>query len=259
MGPNSSRGLTYLLVLGAVGALIYAVYNTNRSNRAKAPAYDSTSLNNGTTANVSTDTSLFVTSPAAVHVDSLHRTVNGNLAKGVSSSAAANNGAGVSELTNYSTQKVRRPLSSSSEIITTEDPSLTDKNSSVIDPIASSTKTRVTSKGVHVSKHFKKKQKFNPGSEKGDFMVVAGNFASKDNADALIIKLKKMGFGKAEIVKLDNSSTLHVIAGNYSYKGGAEAALRTLKAHKVAAFVKKKSGDVYKSTTPISTASVRPS
>lgn len=258
MGTNSSRGWTYLFVLAAVGTLIYAVYITNSAKRTKSPAYDSASLNNGSASNVSNDTSLYLTSPAALHADSMNRSVTGNLAKGVSS-AASSTVAGVSELTNYGTQKVRRSVSSSPEIITTEDPSLTDKSPSISDPIASSTKTRVTTKGVHLSKHVKKKQKFNPGSEKGDFMVVAGNFASKDNADALIGKLKKMGFAKAEIVKLDNSATLHVIAGSYSYKGGAEAALRTLKAHKVAAFVKKKSGDIYKSTTPSSTASVQPS
>ncbi len=257
MGTNSSRGWTYLFVLAAVGALIYAVYITNSAKRTKSPAYDSASLNNGSASSVSNDTSLYLTSPAALHADSMNRSVTG-MAKGASS-AASSTVAGASELTNYGTQKVRRSVSSSPETITTEDPSLTDKSPSVSDPIASSTKTRVTTKGVHVSKHVKKKQKFNPGSEKGDFMVVAGNFASKDNADALIGKLKKMGFSKAEIVKLDNSATLHVIAGSYSYKGGAEAALRTLKAHKVAAFVKKKSGDIYKSTAPISTASVQPS
>ena len=254
MGTNSNRGLTYLLVLGAVGALIYAVYSTNRANRVKSPAYDSSSLNGGV-ANVSTDTSLLITSPAALHIDSFHRAATGKLAK-VESSVASSAAAGVSELTSYGTEKVKRSRSSSPEIITTEDPSLIDRNSSISDPIAPSGKTVVRSKSVHAVKHAKKKQKFNPGSEKGDFMVIAGNFASKDNADALIAKLKKMGFAKAEIVKLDNSATLHVIAGNYSYKGGAEAALRTLKAHKVAAFVKKKTGDVYKSTT---TASVQPS
>ena len=258
MGQNSSRSLTYLLVLGVVGGLIYAIYNTNKSRRAKSsPAYDSTSATNGSSNVSSTDTSLLVTSPAAMHIDSTQHSITGHLAKGVTNAVASAN-----EVTNYGTEKVRKAMTSSPEIINTEDPSLSDKSvTGSSDPIASSTKTKVTSKGVHAAKSHHAKQKFNPGAEKGDFMVVAGNFASKDNADALVTKLKKIGFAKAEIVKLDNSATLHVIAGNYSYKGGAEAAVRTLKTHKVQCYVKKKSGDVYKASnpTPAATATSQPS
>ena len=241
MGPNSSRSLTYLLVLGAVGALIYAVYNTNKSrNRLKSPAYDSATGNTNVS---STDTSLLLSSPAALKVEAGRQQVANTLG-----SAAAGTAAAASELASYSTEKVKKAVSNSPEIISTEDPSLVDKSLLGSDPIASSAKTKMRSKSV--KKHSVKKHKFDAGAVKGDFMVVAGNFASKDNADAQVAKLKKIGFAKAEVVKLDNSATLHVIAGNYSYKGGADAALRTLKAHKVAAFVKKKSGDIYKASNP---------
>ncbi len=238
MGPNSSRSLTYVLVLGVVGVLIYAVYNKNKSTRSSSPAYDNTTT--GGSANVSTtDTSLLVTSPAALQS-------TGTLSKGLTTGATSTTGA--TELKSYSNEKVKKAVSTSPEIITMQDPALSDQSLVSSDPIASSTKTRGTSKSV--KKHSVKKHKFDAGSQKGDYMVIAGNFASKDNADAQVAKLKKLGFSKAEVVKLDNSATLHVIAGNYSYKGGADAALRTLKAKKVAAFVKKKSGDIYKASNP---------
>jgi len=250
MGPNSSRSLTYLLVLGTVGGLIYAVYNTNKSRRLKSPAYDTTATTGGAANVSSTDTSLLVTSPAALRTDN---SVTGTLSKGLSA-AAATTAAAASDLKSYSTEVVKKATTASPEIIATQDPATVDNSltGTSSDPIASSTKTKVTSKSVHSAKakHSVKKHKFDAGSEKGDFMVVAGNFASKDNADAQVAKLKKLGFAKAEVVKLDNSATLHVIAGNYSYKGGADAALRTLKAKKIAAFVKKKSGDVYKASNP---------
>lgn len=239
MGPNSSRSLTYVLVLGVVGVLIYAVYNKNKSTRLSSPAYDNATT--GGPANVSTtDTSLLVTSPAAL------QSTGSTLSKGLTSGAIST--ANATELKSYSTEKVKKAVSTSPEIITTQDPALSDQSLVSSDPIASSTKIRRTSKSV--KKHSVKKHKFDAGSQKGDYMVIAGNFASKDNADAQVAKLKKLGFSKAEVVKLDNSATLHVIAGTYSYKGGADAALRTLKAKKVAAFVKKKSGDIYKASNP---------
>lgn len=267
MGPNSSRTFTYVLVLGAVGALITAVYNTNkqRSKAAKSPAMETTA---GVSSNISTDTSFVGTSPAALtgaahSVGAGLSSVAGAAANGVTG-AAASTVAGAAELANYSTKAVKKAVAASPEIISTEDPSLvsSDKNSVSSDPITASAKAvKVTSKAVHAKKHGVKKHKFDPGAEKGDFMVIAGNFASKDNADALLAKLKKLGFAKAEVVKLDNSATLHVVAGNYSYKGGADAALRTLKSKKIQAFVKKKSGSVYKvsNPTPAAPAASKPS
>ena len=94
----------------------------------------------------------------------------------------------------------------------------------------------------------KAKEKFDAGLSAGDYMTIAGSFASKDNAEALVAKLKKMGFNHAEAVKMENSANTYTIAGYYKFKGGADAAVRTLKANKIPAIVKKKSGDIYKTT-----------
>ena len=62
------------------------------------------------------------------------------------------------------------------------------------------------------------------------------------------MKLKKLGFAKAEIVKLENSANVNVVAGYYAFKGGADAAVRTLKANKIDGFIRKKSGEIFKAT-----------
>ena len=77
-------------------------------------------------------------------------------------------------------------------------------------------------------------------------MVLAGSFASKDNADALVAKLKKLGFTKAEGVKFESSANTQVVAGYYGFKGGADAAIRTLKKSKIDAILKKRTGTIYK-------------
>ena len=61
-----------------------------------------------------------------------------------------------------------------------------------------------------------------------------------------------------EAVKLENSANLYVIAGNYEFNGGAEAAVRTLKAEKLDGFVKKRSGEVYKAIAPTVTPKAAP-
>jgi hypothetical protein len=89
-------------------------------------------------------------------------------------------------------------------------------------------------------------------------MVVSGTFSSKDNADAQVAKLKKLGFAGAEAVKLENSASTYVIAGYYAFKGGADAAVRTLKANKIESYAKKRTGEVYKPSSTPAKPAVKP-
>jgi hypothetical protein len=100
--------------------------------------------------------------------------------------------------------------------------------------------------GIASSEKGKSDYRFDVGNDNGEYMVIGGSFASIDNANMLITKLKKIGFSKAEAVRFENSANLYVIAGRYEFIGGAEAAIRTLKANKVDSYFKKHSSDVYK-------------
>ncbi len=118
---------------------------------------------------------------------------------------------------------------------------------------------KLSSKGkspkVAATKASTKPKYYTTAGDKGDYMVVAGSFTSKVNADAQVTALKKGGFKFAEAVKMGNSVNNVVIAARYPYRGGAEATVRDLAKKKIKAYVKKKEGDVYKSeaatTAPI--------
>jgi SPOR domain len=219
MGPNSFRNLTYLAVLLVVGALIYLVYSSSKNKKSLNPSLENATL--GTY----TDTlgSLAGTSMAALPIDSVKNSIDGQLLTAGTTAATA--------VTSLSGSK-----GSKSEVkeVITEQPSEGGG-----DGIAAAPKKPVA--------------KFDAGNGTGEFMAIAGSFASKDNADLLIAKLKKIGFAKAEAVKLENSANLYVVAGNYEFNGGAEAAVRTLKANKVESYVKKRSGQVFKVAPTVST------
>ena len=239
MGPNSFRNLTYAAVLLVVGSLVYLIYQSSKKKREKVnPDIESTAglgNFNDTLNSIAGASTTTLSSSAAALGDSVNSAVDGQL---LSAPAAA------------------RPSSAkgySSGVSDVKDVTVTDPGSIV-------GKTTTTAKPKSpAAKPAAKPAKFDSGTgEKGDFMVVAGAFASKDNAEGLVAKLKKMGFAKAEAVKLENSSSTHVVAGFYAFKGGAEAAVRTLKKNKVEAFVKKRSGDIYKSATPAAKPAAKP-
>jgi SPOR domain len=249
MGPNSFRNLTYLAVLLVVAALIYLVYSSSKNKKSLNPSVENVSL--GTY----TDTlgSIIGSSTAALSIDSVKNSIDGQL---LTSGATA----ATTVATNLTHSKGSKP--EVKEVIT-EQPSVGGDG----DGIASSEKAKVTAKGIKkplAAAPKKPVMKFDAGNGVGEFMAIAGSFASKDNADALIAKLKKIGFSKAEAVKLENSANLYVVAGNYEFNGGAEAAVRTLKANKVDSYVKKRSGQVFKApvvtpkAAPAKTAAAKP-
>jgi hypothetical protein len=236
MGPNSFRNLTYLTVLLVVGALIYLIYSASKNRNRLNPSIDNTTLS-GYGDSLS---SMVGSSVAALPIDSVKNTIDGALIDGTSSLAAAP--AALAKGASAVASEVK-------EVVTSEPISTTSTGPD--DGIASSEKGKanvpkkgvtVTSKGVTAPT--KPQAKFDPGKG-GDFLAIAGSFASKDNAQGLVAKLKKMGFTKAEAVKLENSPNVYVVAGAYDFKGGADAAVRTLKANKVESYVKKLSGDIY--------------
>lgn len=239
MGPNSFRNLTYLAVLLVVGALIYLVYSSSKNKKSLNPSVENETL--GTY----TDTlgSLSGSSTAAFPIDSSKNSIDGQLLSSGTSSPSA-----YSDDTKGSRTEVKE--------VVTEQPSLGGG-----DDISSSEKAKVNVKSGKKAAVKKALPKFDAGNGTGEFMAIAGSFASKDNADVLVAKLKKMGFVKAEAVKLENSANIYVVAGNYEFNGGAEAAVRTLKANKLDALVKKRSGEVYKvipAVRPKSVSSFRP-
>lgn len=234
MGPNSFRNLTYVAVLAVVGALVYLVYQSSQKNKRLNPGVENTNALgdfNDTLGSISG------TSSAALDgMDTFSNSVDGSYISNSTPSSPAT----------YSSDR-----SNGSEVkeVTAEEPgSISGSgNSNSGDGIYSSEKKTVNSKSIKKTPA-KAKEKFDAGTTTGEYMTIAGSFASKDNAEALVVRLKKMGFKYAEAVKMENSANTYTIAGYYKFKGGADAAVRTLKANNIPAIVKKKTGDIYKST-----------
>lgn len=242
MGPNSFRNLTYAAVLLVVGSLVYLIYKSSRNKNKLNPAIEASS-------GLSTygDTSATLAG-ATLTPDLTTTSQDGQLISGAATTSPS---------TEASPSAYNSKSKSSDEVkeITAEEPGSLSGTASSNAIASSEKKVNVKSGGSSssdkgekmsiASKGVKTKAKFDAGSIKGDFMVVAGAFASKDNAAALVTKMKTMGFTKAEAVKMENSSNTYAIAGYYEFKGGAEAAVRTLKTNKVESLVKKRSGEIY--------------
>ena len=232
MGPNSFRNLTYAAVMAVVGILVYLIYQSSQKSKAKRAelAAQTADLNSGVSTLGDTLGSL-TTSPSAAlgsGVDAAGSTLNG-ASNALTTSPAAKSGAS-NDVKNVTVEDVTS-LTGSGGVPTSSSKTATKKPQSP-----------ATKKAQPV--------KFDAGAGTGDFMAMAGAFASKDNATALVAKLKKLGFAKAEIVKLENSANVNVVAGYYAFKGGADAAVRTLKANKIDGFIRKKTGEIFKATPP---------
>lgn len=245
MGPNSFRNLTYAAVIAVVGALGYLVYQASKKKQRVNPSVETT-----TPMSDYTDTLGSISSPSTAMLpeETSRNTVDGNIVGNNTTSPSG-----------YSTSTPKTSRTEVKDIVADEPDDLSKSSlSGDDDGISSSEKRTVTAKGVKKAKSSTKpKEKFDPGASSGEFMALAGSFASKDNADALVAKLKKLGFTYAEAVKMENSANTYAVAGYYKFKGGAEAAVRTLKVNKIPAIVKKKSGEIYRSapspTKPVST------
>jgi len=249
MGSNSARNATYLLILGLLVGLGFLVkrkvdqsklatstLESTPSTLSNSPALSDTSYSLSTSAN-----------PTSMHYDSTHNSLDGKVVS--------------SKPTSYSEKSIKGKAKHESIAAN----SMMDDNAlSTAEPLSVATTTpKVTSKGIHKKavgtvvhskgvKHTVVTKKDN-ATAKGDFEVIAGTFASADNAKALVAKLKKLGYTKAEAIKAENSMNTQVIAGKYKYKGGAEAAVRTLKKDKIDALIKKKLSVLLKAETVTST------
>ena len=79
------------------------------------------------------------------------------------------------------------------------------------------------------------------GSNEGDYMVIAGTFGDKTNADVLVKKLQDAGYTNAGSHLFDRKKYNVVIADRYEELSQAKAAARMLKKeHGIAAYVKRK-------------------
>jgi cell division septation protein DedD len=240
MGPNSFRNLTYAAVLLVVSSLVYLIYKSSKNKNKLNPAMEAAAASGLSTYG---DTSATLAG-ATLTPDLSTTSQDGQLVSG----GAASLPSSTASPSAYNSKS--KPSDEVKEITAEEPGSLSSTGPS---DIASSekkvnVKSGSSSKGEKMSiasKGIKAKAKFDAGSTKGDFMVVAGAFASKDNAASLVTKMKSMGFAKAEAVKMENSANTYAIAGYYEFKGGAEAAVRTLKANKVESLVKKRNGEIY--------------
>jgi hypothetical protein len=244
MGPNSFRNLTYLAVLAVVGALVYLIYQSSKKKRERLnPSIETQGLNgySDSLSSIAGSSTATLPSSAAMPGDTIGNAVDGTL---MSSPAGGNSGNATS-------------LASDVKDVTVNDPGSIVGTSGTSTKAGSKPKSpATTAKGATGAA---KPAKFNAGDGKGDFMVVTGAFSSKDNAEALVAKLKKLGFASAEAVKLENSASTYAIAGYYQFKGGADAAVRTLKANKIAAYAKKRSGEIYKpSSVPAKPVTPKP-
>ena len=72
----------------------------------------------------------------------------------------------------------------------------------------------------------------------GPYMVMAGSYLLKENAEKMRSKLKSMGFSQAEIVVFPASEYHSVVAVRYSSESKAQAAASELKRKGIDSFVK---------------------
>jgi cell division septation protein DedD len=275
MGPKTARTLTYSLVAGCLFSLMFLVKKSAQQKKANTvdtviPSSESalgkvdastTTIGSPAAAasNVSTAPENMTTAPAGAA---------GSMASGTAPAHGANHSATAipttGTATTFSTSSKAPDAGRASDLnskgvndevnVTMETPNtenLIAAPSSTASAKKVSAKSKVNSKkgGKAVAAKAKPKYTHTPG-DKGDFMVLAGSFASKDNAEALCAKLKKMGYKFAETAKFENSGNTEVIVAKYPYKGGGDAVVKALKAKNVPAYVKKKSGDIYKKDAP---------
>ena len=95
----------------------------------------------------------------------------------------------------------------------------------------------VVPKKVEEKKPAKKATSSSSGSG-GNYLLITGNYSQETNANAMVKRLKGLGFSKAENVIFEGSRYYTVIAGKYSSMSTANAAMRDLGG--IDAYVQKK-------------------
>ena len=76
-----------------------------------------------------------------------------------------------------------------------------------------------------------------PGND-GSYMVMAGSYLLKANAEKMVKKLRSMGYTKAEVVVFPQSQYHSVVAARYSSQSAANNATADLKQRGIDSFVK---------------------
>jgi len=79
-----------------------------------------------------------------------------------------------------------------------------------------------------------------PKSSSGQYMVIAGNYLVKANADQMIRKLRNLGYDNAEIGIFERSQYHTVIASRHSSNSAALSSANDIKYKGVDCYVKKK-------------------
>jgi len=77
-------------------------------------------------------------------------------------------------------------------------------------------------------------------AQDGKFMVMAGSYLLKENADKMVSKLKKLGYKQSRVVIFPSSQYHSVIAGQYDVQTSAQEASSDLKRKGIDSFVKSK-------------------
>ena len=243
MGSNTVRNLTWAAVAACIVSLFLLIKQS--ANKASAVATtDSSSIMNTTNPPFGNGAAA---ENNAVPIDTgttpKTLTSNGTTYGSETAAAPSSPASGVADASASNKQDVASQYSAKGKAVPEQ------SILPVEAPSATSAKT-TTAKGSKTStKGAKPAPKFDAGNKTGDFMVIAGTYVSKDNANVQINKLKKMGFANAEMLKFENTANFSVVSGAYAFRGTADAAVRTLGKNKISAFVRKRSGEIFKSAT----------
>lgn len=71
----------------------------------------------------------------------------------------------------------------------------------------------------------------------GSYLVVAGSYLVRDNADNMVSKLSKMGYSGAEVIKFDEGKYHSVTAGRYESRSKADQIASALKTKGIDCYV----------------------
>ncbi|MEZ5041934.1 MAG: SPOR domain-containing protein [Saprospiraceae bacterium] len=77
-------------------------------------------------------------------------------------------------------------------------------------------------------------------TKSGDFLVLAGSFKQKANAEAQVKRLKKLGFNQAEVTSFNGGILAVALVDRFDSQNEASKLVDALKAKGVDAFVKRK-------------------
>lgn len=77
-------------------------------------------------------------------------------------------------------------------------------------------------------------------SSSGKYMVIAGTFAQRANAQSHLSKLKKLGYNSASVENFDRGKYAVVLVDRFDSMAGAERLVKDLKAENIPSYVKVK-------------------